>query len=199
MRKKALACIALLVLITGLHAAWISTRPASAGAACGSGEAEASPAVSVYAGTWTPQAAPATCIVQPSRKGLSGYIKEQDYFLGLSYGLSGAFTLYALWIFVKRRRAAAAAGAAGGITLAGLVSAGGCGLCFVTGCCGSPTLPILASFLGGTVLSFIKPLAFAVTVISIAFGFWWLGRQSRRAVAVCDCAHTCCEDTARHG
>ncbi|MDA8116360.1 MAG: hypothetical protein M0000_03040 [Actinomycetota bacterium] len=193
MIKKALACALLFVAIVGAHAAWISDRPTSTVTGCGSATPEPTPGASIYGGAWTPPPVPSPSVPGPSVKGFSGYLHEQDYFLGLSYGLSGAFTLYALWAFLERRRAAAAAGAAGGLTLAGLVSAGGCGLCFVTGCCGSPTLPILASFLGGTVLSFVKPLAFAVTVVSIAFGLWWLGRKSKQADVACGCGDGCCD------
>jgi hypothetical protein len=142
----------------------------------------------------TAPAACDSCATEPAPFGLSGYISGQDYFLGLSYGLSGAFALYAIWIFIERRRAAAAAGAAGGLTLAGVVSAACCGGgCFAAGCCGSPTLPILASLAGGTVLSFMKPLAFGVTLLSVAFGFWWLSHTSKGAPAACNCSDgSCC-------
>ena len=197
MSKKALPCLVLFLLITGFHAAWISTRPAPAclEGGCGSCEPEPAPVLAIQIPTSTPapEASCGSCDAEPSKVGFSGYLKGQDYFLGLSYGLSGAFTLYALWVFLDRKRAAAAAGAAGSLTLAGIVSGVCCGGgCFLAGCCGSPTLPILASFLGGTFLSFIKPLAFGVTLVSIALGFWWVSRGNRKAQAPCECADGCC-------
>lgn len=162
--KKTVACLALFLIIVGLHAAWISTRPACSGGGCGS------------------------CDAEPAAVGFSGYLEGQDYFLGLSYGLSGAFALFALMGFFAGRRAAVA-GATGGLTLAGALSAGGC---FLTGCCGSPMLAIYAGFLGGTVLRFVKPLAFGVTLLSVALGFWWLSRRSKRTATPCGCGEGGC-------
>lgn len=194
MLKKVIACTVLFLVIVGAHAAWVSTRLVGTDSGCGSScGPESPPVVSIQPVIPGEPAACDSCASAPAPVGLSGYIKGQDYFLGLSYGLSGAFALYALWIFVDRRRAAAAAGAAGGLTLAGLVSAACCGGgCFAAGCCGSPTLPILASFIGGTFLSFMKPLAFGVTLLSIAFGFWWISRGDKKAKAPCECSGSCC-------
>jgi hypothetical protein len=168
MLKKVAACLILFLIVVGSHAAWISSRPGCAGDC-------------------------SECCGPPEPVGLKGYMDGQDYFLGLSYGLSGAFALYALWIFFERRRAAAVAGAAGGLTLAGFISAVCCGGgCFAAGCCGSPTLPILASLLGGTVFRFMKPLAFGITLLSIGFGLWWLARKNRMAAPSCNCGDGCC-------
>ena len=191
MLTKALACAALFLVVVGAHAAWISTRFVSAESGCGSCSPEPPPAVSIQPVIPTTPASCDSCAAEPSPVGLSGYIKNQDYFLGLSYGLSGAFAWWALLGFFAGRKGAMV-GAAGGITWAGILSAGGCGLCFFTGCCGSPMLAVYASFLGGTVLRFAKPLAFGVTLLSVAIGFWWLARKNRRASASCNCGDGCC-------
>jgi hypothetical protein len=156
MVKRILSCLVMFLVVVSAHAAWISTRPA-----CDGGCSD--------------------CGGPPEAVGLSGYLEGQSYYLGLSYGLSAAFALYALWLFVEGRRAAGAAAAAGGISFAGALSAFGC---FMTGCCGSPMLAVYAGFLGGTVLSFIKPLALAVTAVSVGIGFWWLHRK-KPAAACC--------------
>lgn len=192
MGKKVFACVLLFLVILCAHAAWRSTRLVGAEPTCGSscGPAEAA---SSQPGEQASEGGccPSETALQPM--GLSGYLEGQDYFLGLSYSLSGAFALYALWVFLERRRAAAAAAAAGGgIAVAGAASVLGCGACFLGGCCGSPTLPILASFLGGAFLGFVKPLAFGVTVISVGFGLWWLSRKQKAATATCGCDDTCC-------
>lgn len=161
MLKKAIVCTVLFLVVVGAHGAWIASRPACAEGGC--------------------------CEGPPEPVGVAGYLEAQDYFLGLSYGLSGAFALYALWSFVEGRKAAAAA-AAGSLSMAGILSAFGC---FLTGCCGSPMLAVYASFLGGTFLGFVKPLAFGVTLLSVAFGFAWLARRGKRAQAACSCGNAC--------
>lgn len=193
MLKKALVCTVVFLVIAGAHAAWVSTRLVSIESGCGSSCGPEPPqAVSIQPVIPAVPSACDSCAAEPTPLGLAGYIKGQDYFLGLSYGLSGAFALYAIWIFFERRRAAAVAAAAGGLSVAGAASVFGCGVCFLGGCCGSPTLPILASFVGGAFLSFMKPLAFGITLVSIAFGFWWLNRKSKGAQAACACTDNCC-------
>ncbi len=44
------------------------------------------------------------------------------------------------------------------------------GVCFFTGCCGSPMLPIYLELLGPKFIGVTKPLTFAITVLSIFIG-----------------------------
>lgn len=110
---------------------------------------------------------------------LDRYTASGNYWLGLSYGLSGAFASWSFLYVLKLRRQALATGA-GGVTLAGVLWAG---VCFLTGCCGSPMLPVYLSLLGPTFLSVTKPLTFVITLVSITVGLAWMLRRTRKAVA----------------
>lgn len=107
---------------------------------------------------------------------LSLYLENGDVLLGLSYGLAGAFTAYALAGKVGGRKGGAA-GAAGGVTLAGFLYFAGC---FLTGCCGSPLLGVYAGLFGSRFLGAAKPLVFGLTAVSVALGWWCLERQARK-------------------
>ena len=69
---------------------------------------------------------------------------------------------------------------AAGMTLGGLL---GIAVCFLTGCCGSPMLPIYMGLLGPQFLSVTKPLTFGVTLISILLGFAWMQKKMKKAMA----------------
>ena len=114
----------------------------------------------------------------------AAYFGQQEYFLGFSYALSAAFTVYALLKFAADRKRAAA-GAAGGLALTGGLYAAGC---FLLGCCGSPLLAVYLGFLGASYLSFAKPLIAAVTLLSAAGGYFWLARKG----AQCRGDSACC-------
>ena len=116
------------------------------------------------------------------------YLERQDYFLSLSYALAGAFTVYALFRFLERRRNGAA-GVIGGLTLTGILYIGGC---FLLGCCGSPMLAVYLGLFGSSFLGFAKPLVLVLTTISIAIGFFWL---ERRGKACCGEGECCDEQT----
>ena len=110
--------------------------------------------------------------------------------LGASYALSAAFTVYALLIFRENRRKAAA-GAVGGLAAMGILYSVGC---FALGCCGSPMLPIYLSLLGGKVAGLGGPLMFGLTVLSVGIGFLILRRRER-----CACAGPRAEDVGGQG
>jgi len=110
--------------------------------------------------------------------------------LGASYALSAAFTMYALLTFRESRRKAAA-GAVGGLAAIGALYAVGC---FALGCCGSPMLPIYLSLLGGKFAGVGGPLMFGLTLLSVGIGFLILGRKAR-----CTCEVPCTEDSGGQG
>jgi hypothetical protein len=74
----------------------------------------------------------------------------------------------------------------GGITLVGMLMAGGC---FLIGCCGSPMLAVYVSLFGAKALGVGKPLTALVTLASVSCGYWCL---SRRLVQGGVCADDCC-------
>ena len=113
----------------------------------------------------------------------AAYFGQQEYFLGFSYALAAAFTVYALLKFAADRKRAAA-GAAGGLALTGGLYAAGC---FLLGCCGSPLLAVYLGFLGASYLSFAKPLVAAITLLSVIGGYFWLERKG-----ACCCGDAAC-------
>lgn len=107
------------------------------------------------------------------------YMEAGSYWLGLSYATSMAF---AAWCFLRvlRQRRQAVAGSAVGLTLSGVLLAS---VCFLTGCCGSPMLPIYLGLFGSQFLSITKPLTFVVTLLSILVGYAWMVKRSPIAEA----------------
>ena len=113
---------------------------------------------------------------QPLR--LASYFNAGDYWLGFSYALATAF---AAWCFLRvlyLRRQALASSAAG-LTLSGVLVAG---VCFLTGCCGSPMLPLYLGLFGTQFLSVTKPLTFCITVLSILIGYAWMLKRAPIAI-----------------
>ncbi len=103
------------------------------------------------------------------------YFEKQDYLLGLSYALAGAFAVYAFVGFLQRRKGGAA-GIISGVTLTSVLYVGGC---FLLGCCGSPMLAVYISLFGSSFLGFAKPLALLLTAISVVVGFFWMERKNK--------------------
>ncbi len=112
---------------------------------------------------------------QPQESRLTRYIQAGDYWLGLSYALAGGFAAFCLLRAIKKRRQAIIS-STGGIALSGLLWAG---VCFFTGCCGSPMLPIYLGLLGPKFITVTKPLTFAITVLSIFIGAVIMFKQPR--------------------
>lgn len=105
---------------------------------------------------------------------LASYIDQQDYFMGLSYGLAAAFTVYSFVQFSGGQRGGLR-GAIGGITMTGVLYFGGC---FLLGCCGSPMLAVYLSLFGSSYAGFTKPIVLVVTVVSIGLSWLWMQRKT---------------------
>lgn len=116
------------------------------------------------------------------------YFGRQDFFLGLSYALTAAFTVYAVTNFFEKRKLGIA-GTVGGLTLAGVLYFAGC---FLTGCCGSPMLAVYLSFFGSSIAGFTKPLTAGLTTMSVILGFVWINRKSK--TKECACNDLCCDN-----
>lgn len=106
---------------------------------------------------------------------LALYIARNEYFVGGSYALAVAFSIYALLRFVESR-ANGLVGVLGGMTLTGILYIGGC---FLLGCCGSPMLAVYLTLFGSSFLGFTKPLIFTLTLTSVVVGYFWMERNSR--------------------
>ena len=121
--------------------------------------------------------------------GLGAYWRGQDYFIGFSYALGASFAAWALTRCISFRRARVAAGGAavGGITLVGVLMAGGC---FLIGCCGSPMLAVYVSLFGARALGVGKPLTALVTLVSVSCGYWCLSRRLAHGGVCCSSAGT---------
>lgn len=116
---------------------------------------------------------------EPQEPRLSRYLDSGDYWLGISYALAGTFGVWCFARVVFMRREALAA-SAGGLTLSGLLYAG---VCFLTGCCGSPMLPVYLGVFGPKFLSVTKPLTFGLTLLSIVVGYAWMLKTAPKAVS----------------
>ncbi len=106
---------------------------------------------------------------------LSRYLSNQDYFMGLSYGLAASFTVYSFMRFTGRQRGGLG-GAIGGLTITGILYFGGC---FLLGCCGSPMLAVYLSLFGSSYAGFTKPLVLIITMLSIGLSWLWMKRKMR--------------------
>ncbi len=106
---------------------------------------------------------------------LSRYLSNQDYFMGLSYGLAAGFTAYSLMRFTAGQRGGLR-GAIGGLTMTGILYFGGC---FLLGCCGSPMLAVYLSLFGSSYAGFTKPLVLIITMLSIVLSWIWMQRKTR--------------------
>lgn len=116
------------------------------------------------------------------------YFERQEFFLGLSYALTAAFTVYAISNFFEKRKLGIA-GTVGGLTLAGVLYFAGC---FLTGCCGSPMLAVYLSLFGSSIAGFTKPLTAGLTTMSVILGFVWINRKSK--TKECACNDLCCDN-----
>jgi hypothetical protein len=105
------------------------------------------------------------------------YVERQDFYLGYSYALAAAFTVFAVLFGVHQRRREVG-GILGGVTLIGGLYAAGC---FLIGCCGSPMLVVYLSLFGASFLGVIKPIVAGITTLSIALSGLYIIRRSRRA------------------
>lgn len=105
------------------------------------------------------------------------YVERQDYWLGYSYALASAFTVFALVRTLQQRRREARS-VLGGVTLMAALYGSGC---FLIGCCGSPMLAVYLSLFGASILGALKPIVAAVTTLSVIVSGVYLVRRSQRA------------------
>jgi len=156
MNRVVAACVFLLILT--VHFAW-TTRPAPAGKP---------------GGPWAAYALDA-----PAESRLSRYAGTGDYWLGLSYASAGAFACVCLARLIRLRREALASSASG-LALSGVLWGA---VCFFTGCCGSPMLPIYLGLFGSRFGNVTRPLTFLITALSILGGYAWMLKRAPKAIA----------------
>ena len=113
---------------------------------------------------------------------LPSYLEQKDYFMGLSYALASAFTVYAVLRFLQNR-SSGVGGVIGGVTMTGILYFGGC---FLLGCCGSPMLAVYLNLFGSSFLGFTKQLTFIFTLLSVVVGFFWMKRKANAASCCCE-------------
>lgn len=106
----------------------------------------------------------------------SRYVERQDYYIGFSYGLAAAFTVFALLQSMQGRRRQMQ-GVLGGLTLSGTLYAAGC---YLIGCCGSPMLAVYLSLFGTSILGLLKPIVAGATTLSVVLGGFYIVRRSQR-------------------
>lgn len=115
---------------------------------------------------------------RPEQSRLSLYVESSDYWLGASYALAGAFAMWCFLRILRMRREALVANS-GALTVSGLLWAS---VCFLTGCCGSPMLPIYVGLLGPSIVQSTKPLTFLITLISLFVGFVWMVKRTPKPI-----------------
>jgi uncharacterized membrane protein YozB (DUF420 family) len=124
---------------------------------------------------------------------LAQYLQAQDYWMGVSYGMSGAFVAWMLRRWREHRRRIARNAAIGGLSLGGVLAVAGC---FLTGCCGSPMLALYVGFLGTWFLPLAKPLCTVLTFLLLLVGWWWVSRKLSAAARLCTAPGCSCTETA---
>lgn len=112
---------------------------------------------------------------------VSLYFTQQDFFLGFSYALAGAFSIYALQKFLQNRKIGVG-GIVGGFTLTGVLYVAGC---FLLGCCGSPMLAVYLGLFGSAFLGFTKPFIAIITIMSVIGGYFWIDKKSKKCCDKC--------------
>lgn len=110
----------------------------------------------------------------PENLRFSFYLESSNHWLGASYALAGAFATWCFLRIVKMRRKALAANS-GALTISGLLWAS---VCFLTGCCGSPMLPIYVGLFGPRIVQSTKPLTFLITLVSLLAGLVWMMKRA---------------------
>lgn len=111
---------------------------------------------------------------------LSGYFNNGDVFLGFSYALGAAFSVWSIQSFMVCRTKSSAAGAAGGTVLTTVLATAGC---FLTGCCGSPMLAVYAGIFGVGAFSIPKWVIALLSASICGISIWW----QRRGRTDCGC------------
>ncbi|VAX29445.1 hypothetical protein MNBD_IGNAVI01-168 [hydrothermal vent metagenome] len=124
---------------------------------------------------------------QTQLTGYELYFRDGEYFLGLSYAMAAAFTIFALSRF-KFDKSKGILGIFSGVTLSAALYAFGC---FLIGCCGSPMAVVYAGLFGSSFLGFTKPIVFIITLISIGIGYRLMLKKPEGKVCSTDGCKTC--------
>jgi len=103
---------------------------------------------------------------------LQKYIKEQNYFLGLSYALSLAFIAFTFLKYKENRKNALKAGLGSGLLAVLLWFS-----CFFFGCCGSPMIIVYLNLFGLSMLKIPKAALLLMTIIFIGIAYILLIRK----------------------
>ncbi|MBI5723908.1 MAG: hypothetical protein HZA50_08125 [Planctomycetes bacterium] len=135
----------------------------------------------------------ATVQTVSSISGMDQYVRAQDYWMGISYGMSGAFVAWAVRRYREHRQRAAGTAALGGLSLGGVLAVAGC---FLTGCCGSPMLAVYLNLLGAWFLPLAKPLCAVLTFLSLFLGWRWMNRKLSAAAKPCADPRCSCNERA---
>ena len=101
------------------------------------------------------------------------YFTANDYLLGVSYAVAGAFTVYSLERYFAGQKNAKK-GTVLGLAISGLLYFSGC---FLIGCCGSPMLVVYLSLFGAKFLGFTKPLIALITIVSVGLSYYLLRKK----------------------
>ncbi len=112
---------------------------------------------------------------QPRISGYELYFQDEEYFLGLSYALAIAFTIFAI-SRLKINKSQGVLGVFSGVSFSAALYTFGC---FLIGCCGSPMAIVYAGLFGSSFLGFTKPFIFLITSLSIALGYWIMTRKPK--------------------
>lgn len=105
----------------------------------------------------------------------SRYMETGSYWLGYSYALSIAFAA-AFRRYRTKQFCVARNFAIGGVTFSGVLAAAGC---FLIGCCGSPMLAVYLNLFGAGFIPLAKPMAAALTTVSILGAWRWMIRRTQ--------------------
>lgn len=105
------------------------------------------------------------------------YIKRQEYFLGLSYGLSFAFIVFAFLKFREDKKDSLKAAMGGSLWAIVLFF-----FCFLFGCCSSPMLIMYLNLIGISNLKVPKSVLLLITIIYICIGYFWLIKRASKSI-----------------
>lgn len=102
---------------------------------------------------------------------IKNHISNQNIYLGYSYAIAGAFASICILNLIT---------ASGGIkqSIQGVTVSVAlwAGICFISGCCGSPMLAIYISLFGSKIAGFTKPITAGITTVSILLSFYYVLR-----------------------
>lgn len=104
---------------------------------------------------------------------LAIYLRNQEYYLGFSYAVSGAFSVFAFMKFNQCRGKAIGVGLGASVWAIALWSIG----CFLAGCCGSPMWIVYANLFGISILKIPKWSIAIMSLVMVILGYLWLRRK----------------------